>query len=240
MREVCRLAPDEILPTPGDVLVHAGMDPDAEPRPSVAGLAERAIELLRRRARPIAVFEEVSDSEFRHVFDGEGRNGSPSPIEKIHPRAERRALYAATLGRDVQDEIGGLFETGEFPLGYMLDAAASAGAENVARRAAERFLGSLVRRGAAGPGATALDYSPGYCGWHLTGQRRLFGRLAPGEIGIRLHESCLMDPLKSVSGAILVGPADIHRIDASYPCCTTCGDRECRERSVVPVSLGLS
>lgn len=237
MREVCRISPDSILPDRGGVLGHTGMAPRAEPAAGVARLVERAVALLGRHARPVAVFEEIPPSEFARVLEGEGSNVSPNPVEAIRPRAERAGLFALTLGREVQDEIGALFETGEFPLGYLLDAAASAAAERFARVVVARFLEALVARGAAAADRTALDYSPGYCGWHVTGQRRLFERLGPGEIGISLGESCLMDPLKSVSGAILVGPAEIHRIEAAYPCCAACSDRHCRERSGRPVAL---
>ena len=237
MREVCRVSPGSILPDRDGVLGRTGMAPRAEPAPGVARLVERALALPGRHARPVAVFEEIPTSEFARVLEGEGGNLSPNPVEEIHPKAERAGLFALTLGREVQDEIGALVETGEFPLGYLLDAAASAAAESFARAVAARFLEALVAGGAAAPDRTALDYSPGYCGWHVTGQRRLFERLAPGEIGISLNESCLMDPLKSVSGAILVGPAEIHRFEAAYPCCAACSDRDCRERSGRPVAL---
>ena len=50
------------------------------------------------------------------------------------------------------------------------------------------------------------NYSPGYCDWPLTDQARLFG-LLPGDFcGITLTDSCLMLPVKSVSGIIGIGP----------------------------------
>ena len=55
-----------------------------------------------------------------------------------------------------------------------------------------------------------LRYSPGYCGWHVSGQINLFNTLTPEKIGITLGESCLMNPLKSVSGVLVAGPPNIH------------------------------
>jgi hypothetical protein len=76
----------------------------------------------------------------------------------------------------------------------------------------------------------ALAYSPGYCGWHVTGQRKLFKYLRPEEIGITLNASCLMQPLKSVSGVLVVGPGHVHKFQPTYSFCETCREKQCRER----------
>jgi hypothetical protein len=47
-------------------------------------------------------------------------------------------------------------------------------------------------------------YSPGYCGWQTVEQHKLFA-LLPNTLGIRLTESALMQPVKSVSGIIGIG-----------------------------------
>ena len=49
-------------------------------------------------------------------------------------------------------------------------------------------------------------YSPGYCGWHVSEQHKLFSLLPKDNCGIRLTESSLMIPIKSVSGFIGIGP----------------------------------
>jgi cobalamin-dependent methionine synthase I len=48
-------------------------------------------------------------------------------------------------------------------------------------------------------------YSPGYCGWHLSEQRKLFRLLGDSPCGIELSDVCLMKPIKSISGIIGVG-----------------------------------
>ena len=48
-------------------------------------------------------------------------------------------------------------------------------------------------------------YSPGYCGWPTQEQHKLFGLLSESNCGIRLTESALMLPIKSVSGFIGIG-----------------------------------
>lgn len=49
------------------------------------------------------------------------------------------------------------------------------------------------------------NYSPGYCGWPLEEQRLLFPLLPDDISGITLTDSCLMLPIKSVSGIIGIG-----------------------------------
>jgi hypothetical protein len=91
-------------------------------------------------------------------------------------------------------------------------------------------LGNALRQGRTGQGSTLLRYSPGYCGWDITGQRALFAALHPEEIGIRLNESCLMEPVKSISGVMVAGPAEIHEFNNDYPFCSECRTKDCRRR----------
>ena len=84
--------------------------------------------------------------------------------------------------------------------------------------------------GEFGPSDGALRFSPGYCGWHITAQRKLFDLLDPDETVISLNESCLMSPLKSISGVLVIGRKEIFDFDDSFPFCSTCSDHSCRER----------
>lgn len=230
MRSVVPLVSADATPDPRVVLERMGIGRDREPTVTVSGLLAKAGGLLLRHAAPAGVIEEVAAGEFEAIYGGEGRNVSPAPLESIWPRADRLALYAATLGEGVSREIAALFEVGDFALGYVLDAAASCAADELSRLLVRNYLATLAGRGDVPADRTALDYSPGYCGWDITGQRALFARLAPGEIAIKLNESCLMSPLKSVSGVIVVGPVAIHQIEPGYECCEKCGERSCKDR----------
>lgn len=49
-------------------------------------------------------------------------------------------------------------------------------------------------------------YSPGYCGWHVSEQQKLFSLFpVASPCGIQLTDSSLMTPIKSVSGVIGIG-----------------------------------
>ena len=108
----------------------------------------------------------------------------------------------------------------------MLDAAASEGAERFVNVIEKRFAG----RTSTGSRTAVLAYSPGYCGWHVSAQRKLFDRLRPTECGITLNSSFLMSPLKSVSGVLVAGHPEIHEFPDEFECCAVCVTRECRDR----------
>jgi hypothetical protein len=63
---------------------------------------------------------------------------------------------------------------------------------------------------------------PGQEGWSIWQQRVIFERLPTDEIGVRLTDSCLMIPRKSVSFVIGMGPQ--MRPDAVA--CDFCSKRE--------------
>jgi len=118
----------------------------------------------------------------------------------------------------------------------MLDAVASERADHAAQRLAEDYRAGLVERGETDTETAVLPYSPGYCGWHITGQIRLFDYLVPQKIGMTLNASCLMQPLKSVSGVLVAGAASIHSFDNDFEFCDDCATQDCRARiaSVTP------
>jgi hypothetical protein len=91
----------------------------------------------------------------------------------------------------------------------------------------------LARRFFGGPQeetTVVLGYSPGYCGWHISGQKKLFAYLHPERIGITLNNSYLMTPLKSVTGVLVAGPPEIHRFKPDFPFCRHCRTYSCLER----------
>jgi cobalamin-dependent methionine synthase I len=135
-----------------------------------------------------------------------------------------------TLGAQVSGRIEALFSHNDFALGYVLDTVASEAAEVAADRLEDEYEGYLAEIAAWDSSSAHLRYSPGYCGWHISGQRKLFDRLRPEEIGIELNRSFLMQPLKSISGVLVSGPREIHFFNNNYRFCAACTTLSCRER----------
>jgi hypothetical protein len=221
---------DDALPSRDDVLALQGVPLGHAVSPAIARTFDAAIRLLADCATPRGLLLEVDQAAFESVYRGAGRNADRTPIGDIYPQAGALALFAVTLGPRVTTELNDCFKRGEVALAAMLDAAASCTADNLAEIVEQHFATLLRDRGDLPPGQRALRYSPGYCGWDISGQRRLFDALQPERIGIQLGDTFLMDPLKSVSGVIVVGPVEIHRFGMVYPACRVCTERGCRTR----------
>ncbi len=71
-------------------------------------------------------------------------------------------------------------------------------------------------------------FSPGYCDWPLSEQQKVFDLLGDAHCGVRLDESLLMWPRKSVSGILGIG--DTATVAAGANPCDSCGRFTCDHR----------
>jgi hypothetical protein len=225
VRRVLRFHADVILPARSRVLVRAGVPADRTPSHRILDLAEKASALFLRDAAPVGVLEELTLEELLAVHRDVAPADEESVLEHVSPRARSLALFAATVGEPVCARIRQLFAEGDAPLGLLLDAVASEATTTLAEEMGDALLGDRHE-----PELAVLAYSPGYCGWPVTGQRALFARLVPGEIGISLGESALMAPVKSVSGVLVAAPPRAHRFRPDFDFCDACTERTCLER----------
>ncbi len=198
------------MPDRATVLQTQGIRADQEISPRIDSLCTKALNRFVEVAKPVGILSRISPDDFELVYRGEGRNEPHAPMGGIFCRAEHLALFVVTLGGGVSLEIQERFKANDFALGSMLDSVASAAADRMAEVAQHRFLEMLEGCGQSTSATHVLRYSPGYCGWHISSQRKLFEFLRPERIGISLRESFLMEPLKSVSGVVIAGPAEIH------------------------------
>ncbi|MBE0432342.1 hypothetical protein IBX73_02615 [candidate division WOR-3 bacterium] len=230
MRDVIKISVAEVIPDQNDSLVFQGISSSVEPSRRIVELYDCARDLFVACAQPAGIVADITQLDFAAVFYGEGRNEPDAPVAAICARASCLALFAATLGQEVHARISALFERGDFALASMLDSVASAGVEIAADVVEKYYTRALRERGLTAENDAVMRYSPGYCGWHVSGQKKLFNYLKPGEIGIELRESFLMDPLKSVSGVLMSGPREIHLFDDTCSFCGQCEDHSCRKR----------
>ena len=212
----------EILPSSKSVFVHQGIPGNQPVSERTQDLFAKAIQILERLCEPVSITRMVDQSIFAEIFSGVGKNDADAPLKNIFPLAEGLSLFAATLGQPVWQEISMLFKMNEFALAVMLDSTASLAVENIV---------STLERGEHLPENHAtLGYSPGYCGWHVSAQKKLFDFLEPGQIGIKLNDSFMMTPIKSCSGVLISGPKKIHMFKASFGFCSSCILKGCRDR----------
>jgi len=216
------------MPEARDVLATQSLPEEIALAPRLRRLLGEAMDAYVSLVEPRAVLEELSSESFATVLAPLGIPGDDLVVGRVYPRAEGIALFVATVGEAVPARIRRLFDEDALAEGWMLDAVASAGADLLADRLAERFQRALAERGRSD--ARVLPYSPGYCGWPTRGQRPLFDALRPEEIGVTLNDSCLMSPIKTVSGVLVAGPGAAHKFRPDFPFCEDCRTHECGRR----------
>lgn len=193
-------------------------------------LAQQAITIYRQNAEPIGLFMEIMKDEFEIIFNGDGRNEVNSPVKPIYEQAEELALFTVTIEENICSDIKRFFDENDFAIGSMLDSAASEGTEMAAQSLQNIYRQHLINIGRFNSHSCVLRFSPGYCGWHISGQRKLFQHLHPEDIGITLNQSFLMQPLKSISGVFISGKKEIFQFDDTFSFCRECAIHMCRER----------
>ena len=109
--------------------------------------------------------------------------------------AEKVAICICTIGPELEQEVKELMEKNEMLRGLILDALGSEAAEEVAIQS-DRILAEKAREMNLWP---SKRFSPGYGKWDIKEQRFIFRMMPAVDIGVRLTESCMMVPRKSVS-----------------------------------------
>ena len=214
------------LPSLARLLRKQGVPGDSPGAPKIKKLSQQALAMYREVADPIGLVASVTRSSFARILADEGNNAAEYPLARIYPQASSLALFAVTVGSRLTERIAHLFSAHEYALAYLLDLVASEAVDQAAAFIEHDYHQNYCLEK---PAAT-LRYSPGYCGWHISGQAKLFAKLRPQEIGISLTPSYLMQPLKSISGVLVSGAQAIHIFANDYSFCQDCRDCTCRWR----------
>ncbi len=139
-------------------------------------------------------------------------------------KAESVALFACTAGQWIGDKAKQLINGKDYLKGYIFDIAGSEIVEAAAELMQEKLREMMEAEGLK----ITNRYSPGYCGWNVSEQHKLFSLMPDNFCGITLNESALMTPIKSVSGVIGIGSQV--KINP-YPC-NICDIKDCIYRKL--------
>ena len=189
-------------------------------RPDEATLteADRIVGEVRQWLRPQFCYQVVADQP---DFD----------MGKIILRqlrgSEAYALFICTSGVEFEAYQQRLMKEGDMVRVFIADALGSVIAEKCADRMEEVLQESIDKLG----WHHTNRFSPGYCGWHVSQQQRLFPLFHGETCGVKLTDSSLMLPIKSVSGIIGLGPY-VRHMDYS---CGLCTFQQCYKRKQNPV-----
>ena len=181
-------------------------EPDAVTAATTAQLLAEAATFLRPSFEYHFFDGHISDSQQELVIEGPSGTVTFSAGKIICRQlrsASRFAVFVATVGEgyfkwtDAVRSRDDVFQT------YVADCIGSQVVESAADCMEKVLQGRLEADGLK----RTNRYSPGYCGWHVSEQPKLFS-LFPDRnpCGIELTDSCLMLPVKSVSGIIGIGP----------------------------------
>jgi hypothetical protein len=178
-------------------------------RPALLQSAEEVLALGQTLWQPRVVYSwcqvQAVDGETVTVSAPEGAQVAlqVGPKADLLLPAEQALVGVATIGPALERKVQELQAAGESVAAYLLD---SAGV--LALGVVGEALRCLAEETAAGLGwGVSPSLSPGsLVGWSLRGQRDLCTLLQLDEIGVRLNDYCVLEPHKSASGLIGLGP----------------------------------
>lgn len=138
--------------------------------------------------------------------------------------SESFAFFICTAGREFMDYQERIKTEGDIFKIFAVDSIGSVIAEKCADvmeeyLQSELSLSNLHRTN---------RFSPGYCGWHVSEQQKLFPLFGSETVGVELTPSSLMVPIKSVSGVIGVGS----NVSKKEYACKLCTMAQCFRRKI--------
>ncbi|MEE8390612.1 MAG: hypothetical protein V3S14_07430 [Anaerolineae bacterium] len=201
------------------VLRGQGIDPDRA-RPEIVAAAQDVLDEAQEVLVPAAMYTTLPVRDLQHqrvTLEGGAVFEGPL-VARALTGATEVTLAVCTAGSAVDERVATLFNAGNPVRALAMEGAGVAAVGGVARMAAERICDKASARGLR----TGMRAEPGQEGWALEQQRVLFGLVSAEEIGVRLTESCLMLPRKSISFVVGLGP----EMRADAVSCDFCSKRE--------------
>lgn len=140
-------------------------------------------------------------------------------ISKLLEKANKVAVFILTIGNYLEDVAAQLAQDGLVLQSAVLDAIGSDAVEKLADSVESQISEVAHNQGFV----ISRRFSPGYCDWNVNQQNMVFQAMKGDFAGVRLTDSCLMIPRKSISGIIGIGPSEM----AQYNPCITCDRYDC-------------
>lgn len=209
------------------VLRSQGADPAAirKRSPSLVESAERALEEGNPLLQPRVIARRLLIEDLHHErvkLEGDGRL-SGGLLAQHMGGAQEVVIVLCTVGEALERRAVDISKE-DAVYGLALDGVGSAGVEALANAACALFEEEATKEDCQ----VTIPLSPGMVGWPVEqGQPQIFDLLDAGEIGVRLTESMMMVPRKSLTFVLGVGKELI----AGGRTCDYCSLKEtCRYR----------
>lgn len=196
---------------------------DGESQETVAELISEVLKESERICKIKAEYRVFDDVSFTDAGKSIRIIDQVFDIKKIVfgqlKKSESIAIFLCTAGEELGLRSRKEMKEGDLLKGYIYDVAGS----EIVEAAADLMQNELEERMKNAGKRITNRFSPGYCGWNVEEQHKLFALMPDNFCGIRLTPSALMDPVKSVSGFIGIGEKVKH---LPYTC-SLCDMKDC-------------
>jgi cobalamin-dependent methionine synthase I len=139
-------------------------------------------------------------------------------------RSSKVAVFVCTAGEEIHNLSRQYMNEGDLLKGYVYDLFGSL----VVECGMDLIQASLQMQMSSETLKITNRYSPGYCGWDVAQQKKLFSLFSQQFNFVQLSDSCLMKPIKSVSGIIGIG----HDVRYNDYTCNICDLKNCLYKNI--------
>lgn len=147
-----------------------------------------------------------------------------SKIASCLKGSKQIALFIITAGEKIEKVSKELYFNNNFIEGYLYDYIGSEIVESAADKIESVIKVKVKKNGYS----ISNRYSPGYCGWDVAEQHKLFSFLPKNFCGVKLTDSSFMIPQKSISGVIGIG----EHIEKMEYGCNICNHATCSNKKI--------
>lgn len=170
------------------------------PDGDILNLIEELIAEINSFVTPAFIYRNASCEVEKTGFKVEDTYFETSrTIAALLRKSEEGVVFIATAGGEFQRWLDEISASGDALRLFVADAIGTTIVETMGdymERCLEEELGEKKHTN---------RFSPGYCGWNIEEQFKLFSLFDSENCGVTLNESFLMHPIKSISGVIGVG-----------------------------------
>jgi hypothetical protein len=201
---------------------------EGDDREFVNQIIKDILEETQKIAKIQAQYSLFNNVQFENEDKSVTVNGIRFNIGKIVfgqlKKSDSAAIFMCTAGGEIGIRSRKAMQERDMLRGYIFDIIGS----EIVEAAADLMQNDLERNAELSGTKITNRYSPGYCGWDVAEQHKLFRLIPDNFCGIRLTPSALMDPVKSVSGIVGIG----EYVKSNPYTCRICDMKDCIYRKV--------
>ena len=201
---------------------------EGEEREFVTGLIEETLNESEKVASIKAQYRIFNNIQFDNGNKSVAINNISFNIKKIVfaqvKKSDSMVIFLCTAGEEIGLRSRKAMQEKDMLRGYIYDVIGS----EIVEATADLMQNNLEKCVESAGKKITNRYSPGYCGWDVAEQHKLFELMPDNFCGIRLTSSSLMDPVKSISGIIGIGA----NVRSNPYTCRMCDMKDCIYRKV--------